>query len=84
MLELVFNWGREEPYPMGEAYGSIAIGVQGIGALCRKLEAESVPMPRPPRSQRHGNTIVAFIEDPDGYQIELVQSAPSSEAGAPQ
>jgi len=72
-LELVMNWNRAEPYPQGEAFGHIAIGVQSIGALCRMLEAEGIPMPRPPRSQKHGSTIVAFIEDPDGYYIELVQ-----------
>ena len=72
-IELVFNWNREEPYAQGEAYGHIAIAVKRIGALCKKLEAEGVPLPRPPRSQRHGNTIVAFAQDPDGYQIELVQ-----------
>ena len=73
LIELVFNWNREQPYAQGEAYGHIAIAVKRIGALCKKLEAEAVPLPRPPRSQRHGNTIVAFVEDPDGYQIELVQ-----------
>ena len=73
VLELVFNWTQETPYVQGDAYGHMAIAVKRIGAFCKMLEAEGVPMPRPPRSQRHGNTIVAFIQDPDGYQIELVQ-----------
>jgi len=77
-LELVQNWDREEPYQQGDAFGHIAIAVTGINALCRRLEAEGVKMPRPPLSQRHGNTIVAFIEDPDGYRIELVQRAADS------
>jgi lactoylglutathione lyase len=72
-LELVQNWSREEPYRHGDAFGHIAIAVSGITALCNRLAAEGVPMPRPPRSQRHGDIIVAFIEDPDGYRIELVQ-----------
>jgi lactoylglutathione lyase len=74
VLELVFNWMRETPYQKGDAFGHVALGVNGIGALCRQLAAEGVVIPRPPRSQRHGENIVAFIEDPDGYQIELVQS----------
>ena len=72
-LELVQNWDREEPYQHGDAFGHIAIAVTGITALCNRLAAEGVTMPRPPRSQRHGNIIVAFIDDPDGYRIELVQ-----------
>ena len=74
-LELVYNWGREEPYRNGDAFGHIAIAVSGINALCTRLAAEGVNMPRPPRSQRHGNTIVAFIDDPDGHAIELIQRA---------
>ncbi|CAH2598869.1 Lactoylglutathione lyase [Rhodovastum atsumiense] len=74
-LELVFNWTREEPYQQGDAFGHLAIAVSGITALCDRLAAEGVQMPRPPRRQRHGERIVAFIVDPDGYQIELVQQA---------
>ena len=72
-LELVFNWTREESYAHGDSFGHIAIQVSGITALCDRLVAEGVPLPRPPRSQRHGENIVAFIEDPDGHRIELVQ-----------
>jgi len=72
-LELVFNWSRDEPYPLGESFGHIAIEVSGITALCDRLAAAGVPMPRPPRSQRHGESIVAFVEDPDGHRIELIQ-----------
>jgi len=73
VLELVQNWSRKEAYAHGDGFGHIAIAVNGIGALCRQLEAEGVPLPRPPRSQRHGENIVAFAEDPDGYRVELVQ-----------
>ncbi|MGY0711284.1 lactoylglutathione lyase [Azospirillum argentinense] len=76
VIELVANWTQEEPYSQGSAFGHIAIGVpSGIGALCERLAAEGVPVPRPPKPQKHGDTIVAFIEDPDGYRIELVQRA---------
>ena len=78
-LELVFNWSGEEPFTHGSSFGHIAIEVTGITALCNRLAAAGVPMPRPPRAQRHGENIVAFVEDPDGHRIELVQ-APSGTA----
>ena len=77
-LELVFNWSRDEPYVRGDSFGHIAIEVNGVTALCNRLAAAGVPMPRPPRAQRHGESIVAFIEDPDGYRIELIQPPPSN------
>jgi lactoylglutathione lyase len=73
-LELVSNWQRETPYVQGDAFGHIAIGVKNIQRLCDRLAAAGVPMPRPPRGQRHGENIVAFIADPDGHRIELVQT----------
>ncbi len=82
VLELVFNWMRDDPYDKGDAFGHIAVGVSGIGGLCRILAAEGVVMPRPPRSQRHGETVVAFVEDPDGYRIELVELAEGAVAAA--
>ncbi len=80
-LELVMNWAREEPYTPGDSFGHVAIQVSGITALCERLAAAGTPMPRPPSGQRHGNNIVAFIEDPDGHRIELMQS-PAADAGA--
>lgn len=73
-LELVFNWSDDQAYTHGTSYGHIAIGVTGIAALCDRLAAQGVKMPRPPRAQRHGEAIVAFIEDPDGHRIKLVQA----------
>ncbi|QGM44276.1 VOC family protein [Methylocystis heyeri] len=80
-LELVANWMRDEPYVHGDAFGHIAVGVTNIMRLCDRLAVAGVPMPRPPRAQRHGESVVAFIEDPDGYRVELVQ-APQPEADA--
>ena len=79
-IELVQNWQREELYTQGDAFGHIAIGVNNIMRLCDRLAAAGVPLPRPPRAQRHGENIVAFIADPDGYRIELVQAPPPDEA----
>lgn len=75
-VELVQNWDREESYTQGESFGHLAIQVSGITALCDRLAAAGVTMPRPPRAQRHGDNIVAFVEDPDGHRIELVQMCP--------
>lgn len=72
-LELVHNWMRDEPYSLSESFGHIAVEVKGITALCNRLAAAGAPLPRPPRAQRHGENIVAFVEDPDGNRIELVQ-----------
>lgn len=74
VLELVQNWAQEETYQLGSGFGHIAIAVNGIGKLCQRLAAAGATLPRPPRSQRHGENIVAFVEDPDGYRIELVQN----------
>lgn len=79
-IELVQNWQREEAYVAGDAFGHIAIGVKNIMRLCDRLAAQGVPMPRPPRAQRHGENIVAFIVDPDGYRIELVQAPTPDQA----
>jgi lactoylglutathione lyase len=79
-LELVFNWTQDTPYALGDSFGHIAIEVEGITALCDRLAAAGVTMPRPPRSQRHGESIVAFVEDPDGHRIELIQRPTQGES----
>jgi lactoylglutathione lyase len=88
-IELVQNWQRDEAYVPGDAFGHIAIQVTNIMRLCDRLAASGTPMPRPPRAQRHGENIVAFVVDPDGYRVELVQPpepdemAPADQATAP-
>ena len=81
-VELVQNWQHEGDYAHGDAFGHIAIQVKNIVRLCDRLAANGVAMPRPPRGQRHGENIVAFIVDPDGYRIELVQAPTPEEAEA--
>jgi lactoylglutathione lyase len=75
VIELTHNWGRTEPYEMGTAFGHLAIGVPDIHAACRLLAAEGVKIPRPPGPMKHGGSVIAFVEDPDGYKIELIQRA---------
>ena len=72
VLELTYNWEQDEDYEIGTAYGHIAIGVRGIYDICDKLEAAGVNIPRKPGPVKHGTTHIAFIEDPDGYKIEIV------------
>ncbi len=75
VIELTHNWDQEEPYDLGTGFGHVAIGVPDIYATCERLEAEGVAIPRPPGPMKHGTTVIAFIDDPDGYKIELVERA---------
>lgn len=75
VIELTHNWGQEEPYDLGAGYGHIAIGVPDIYGVCETLAGEGVSIPRPPGPMKHGGSVIAFIEDPDGYKIELIERA---------
>tara|TARA_B100001121_G_C18688523_1_gene621872 strand:+ start:1199 stop:1579 length:381 start_codon:yes stop_codon:yes gene_type:complete len=72
VLELTYNWDQDQDYEIGTAYGHIALGVRGIYDICDKLENAGVNIPRKPGPVKHGTTHIAFIEDPDGYKIEIV------------
>jgi len=73
VIELTHNWPRKEPYALGEGFGHLAISVRDIYGTCERLAAEGVKIPRPPGPMKHGGSVIAFIEDPDGYKIELVE-----------
>jgi lactoylglutathione lyase len=73
VLELTHNWGRAEPYEIGTGFGHLAVGVADIYATCERLAQEGVKIPRPPGPMKHGGSVIAFIEDPDGYKIELIE-----------
>ena len=73
VIELTYNWDQDEPYSHGSGFGHLAVGVPDIYATCAALEKEGVSIPRPPGPMKHGTTVIAFIEDPDGYKIELLQ-----------
>ena len=73
VIELTHNWGQTEPYDLGNGFGHIAVGVRGIYAICEKLAAAGASIPRPPGPMKHGTTVIAFVEDPDGYKIELIE-----------
>lgn len=73
VLELCHNWDRTVAYDLGEAFGHLAIGVPDIYATCKNLEGEGISIPRAPGPMKHGTTVIAFVEDPDGYKIELIE-----------
>ena len=72
VVELTHNWDQDTPYDLGTGYGHVALGVRDIHGICRELEAAGASIPRPPGPMKHGTTHIAFVEDPDGYKIELI------------
>lgn len=78
VLELTYNWGKSE-YDMGDAYGHIAIGVEDIYGLCEELEAKGADVYRKPGPVKGGKTVIAFVRDPDGYAIELIERKASDD-----
>lgn len=73
VLELTYNWDQEKPYDLGNGYGHVAIGVPDIYKTCEELEKKGVKIVRPPGPMKHGTTVIAFLEDPDGYKVELIE-----------
>ena len=74
VIELTYNYGKEK-YEMGTAFGHLAIGMPDVYKTCEQLAKEGVKIPRPAGPVQHGTTVIAFVEDPDGYKIELIQRA---------
>jgi lactoylglutathione lyase len=74
VLELTHNWG-DEPYDLGNGYGHVAIGVDDIYGTCEKLEKAGAKVVRPAGPMKaDASIVIAFIEDPDGYKIELIET----------
>lgn len=73
-IELTYNWDQREPYDKGNGWGHPAIEVPDVYQACERLAAEGVNVVRPPGPMKHGTRNLAFIEDPDGYNIELNES----------
>jgi len=71
VLELTHNWDQGD-YQLGDAYGHIAIAVDDVYAACEKIRQSGGNIVREPGPMQHGTTILAFVEDPDGYKIELL------------
>ena len=74
VLELTHNWDVNH-YEVGEGYGHIALGVQDIYSTCKSIKQSGGHVVREPGPMKHGNTVIAFVEDPDGYKVELIEMA---------
>jgi lactoylglutathione lyase len=74
-LELTHNWGVDR-YELGTGYGHVAIEVPDAAAACAEIARRGGKVVRPAGPMKHGTTVIAFVEDPDGYRIELIQKRP--------
>ena len=74
VLELTHNWGVEK-YEMGNAYGHIAVQVDDAYRACEEVKKRGGKVTREAGPMKHGTTVIAFVEDPDGYKIEFIQRA---------
>lgn len=72
VIELTHNWDTDH-YDIGSGFGHVALGVPDIYKTCDELRAKGAKITREPGPMKHGTTEIAFIEDPDGYKIELIQ-----------
>jgi lactoylglutathione lyase len=72
VLELTYNWGVEK-YDLGAGYGHIAIAVDDAARACGEVRTRGGKVTREAGPMKHGTTVIAFVEDPDGYKVELIQ-----------
>jgi lactoylglutathione lyase len=79
-LELTYNWGVDK-YDMGSAYGHIAISAEDIYKTCDQVRAAGGNITREPGPVKGGTTVIAFITDPDGYKVELIERADNAGGG---
>ncbi len=81
VLELTHNWDTSS-YEIGDAYGHIALGVDDIYATCERINSQGGKVVREPGPMKHGSTVIAFVQDPDGYKVELIQMSSRADAAA--
>ena len=74
VLELTYNYGTDN-YDLGTAYGHVAIEVDNAAAMCEAVAAKGGKVTRAAGPVKGGTTVIAFVEDPDGYKIELIETA---------
>jgi lactoylglutathione lyase len=79
VIELTYNWGRHQ-YAIGDAFGHLAIGVDDVYRVCDDLRGKGVKVVREPGPMAHGKSVIAFVEDPNGYRIELVEDRAGGDA----
>ena len=71
-LELTYNWGTEQ-YELGTGFGHVALEVPDASAACAEIKKRGGVVTREAGPMKHGTTVIAFVQDPDGYKIELIQ-----------
>jgi len=74
-IELTHNWDQTEPYNIGTAFGHLAVGVPDVAAACETVRAGGGLVTREAGPVKFGTTVIAFVQDPDGYKIELIERA---------
>lgn len=79
VIELTYNWGTDK-YDHGTAFGHIAIGVDDVAKMCEDVRQAGGRVTREAGPVKGGKTIIAFVEDPDGYKLELIQNSQASKA----
>ncbi|WFQ80428.1 lactoylglutathione lyase [Xenorhabdus sp. SF857] len=79
VIELTYNWDIEN-YEMGTAFGHIALGVDDVAATCERIKLAGGKVVREAGPVKGGTTVIAFVEDPDGYKIELIGNSSASHA----
>ncbi|MCP1214844.1 lactoylglutathione lyase [Acetobacter orientalis] len=74
-IELTYNWGQDDGYDVGTGFGHFAIGVPDVAALVERVREGGGKVTREAGPVKFGTTVIAFVEDPDGYKIELIERA---------
>jgi lactoylglutathione lyase len=72
-IELTYNWDQVGPYELGSAFGHLAVGVPDVAAACDTVRHGGGRVVREAGPVKHGTTVIAFVEDPDAYKIELIE-----------
>lgn len=72
-VELTHNWDQQNPYELGTGFGHLAIGVPDVYKVCDETAKAGGKVTRAPGPVKFGTTVIAFVEDPDGYKIELIE-----------
>ena len=73
VVELTYNWDQAKPYEIGSGFGHLAVGVPNVKAVCEDVAKKGGKVTRAPGPVKFGTTVIAFVEDPDGYKIELIE-----------
>ena len=74
-IELTYNYGEDDGYEVGTGFGHFAVGVPDVAAACEEIRHGGGKVTREAGPVKHGTTVIAFVEDPDGYKVELIQRA---------